>query len=123
MKKILTVILAVIMVCGVFTACAKPAEEPSVAPTKITSETATPEPTPTETNTDPTDVSETTGLQGNTTYKPIMVQIDNADAARGYQEGLSMADIVYETDIDLSLIHISNLPTQGFIRINSAVGY
>lgn len=100
MKKILTVILAVIMVCGVFTACAKPAEEPSVAPTKITSETATPEPTPTETNTDPTDVSETTGLQGNTTYKPIMVQIDNADAARGYQEGLSMADIVYETDID-----------------------
>ena len=100
MKKILTVILAVIMVCSVFTACAKPAEEPSVAPTKITSETATPEPTPTETNTDPTDVSETTGLQGNTTYKPIMVQIDNADAARGYQEGLSMADIVYETDVD-----------------------
>lgn len=88
------------MVCGAFTACSKPAEEPSAAPTQITSATEKPSATPEPTNTDPTAVSPTTGLPGNTTYKPIMVQIDNANAARGYQEGLSSADIVYETDVD-----------------------
>lgn len=88
------------MVCGVFTACAKPVEEPSAAPTQITSATEAPSATPEPTNTDPTDVSPTTGMPGNTTYKPIIVQIDNAVGARGYQEGLSYADIVYETDVD-----------------------
>lgn len=101
MKKILIVMLAVLLACSIFAACSKPAEEePSVQPTVITAET--PQPTEAATTTPdavPTDVSPTTGLPGNTTYKPIMVQIDNADAARP-QTGISYADIVYETDVD-----------------------
>lgn len=101
MKKILIVMLAVLMACSIFAACSKPAEEePSAQPTVITAET----PQPTEAATTaadavPTDISPTTGLAGNTAYKPIMVQIDNADAARP-QTGISYADIVYETDVD-----------------------
>ena len=101
MKKILIVMLAVLMACSIFAACSKPAEEePSVQPTVIAAET--PQPAQTASATPyavPTDISPTTGLEGNTAYKPVMVQIDNADAARP-QTGISYADIVYETDVD-----------------------
>lgn len=100
MKKILIVMLAMLMACSIFAACSKPAEEePSVQPTVIAAETPQPTETPEATSEVPTDVSPTTGMPGNTAYKPIMVQIDNADAARP-QTGISYADIVYETDVD-----------------------
>ena len=101
MKKFLTVMLAAIVACSIFTACSQPVEEePSVQPTVIEAATPAPAETPApEASADPTEISPTTGLPGNTVYKPIMVQIDNADAARP-QTGLSYADIVYETDVD-----------------------
>lgn len=100
MKKILAILLASVMACAIFAACSKPEEKPSAQPTTVVSE-KTPAPTQTSeaTNGIPTDVSPTTGLPGNTTYKPIIVQLDNADAARP-QTGISYADIVYETDVD-----------------------
>lgn len=101
MKKILAILLAALMACAIFAACSKPEEEPTAQPTVV--EAGTPKPTeaatPEPTAADPNDVSPTTGLPGNTTYKPIMVQLDNADAARP-QTGISYADIVYETDVD-----------------------
>ncbi len=100
MKKILTVMLAALMVCGIFTACAKPEEQPSAQPTKITTtESQSPASSTESPESIPTDISPTTGLPGNTVYKPIMVQIDNAANARP-QTGISYADIVYETDVD-----------------------
>lgn len=104
MKKILVVMLVAIMVCSVFAACSKPEEEPAAQPTPTVIAAATATPTPAATSTpeatiDPASTSPTTGLPGNTVYRPIMVQIDNADAARP-QTGLSYADIVYETDVD-----------------------
>ena len=95
----MSVIVAALMLCGVFTACSKPVEEPSASPTQIVTETVAPTATPQPTPEIPTDVSPTTGLPGNTVYKPIIVQIDNAASARP-QSGISYADIVYETDID-----------------------
>lgn len=99
MKKILAILLAAVMACAIFAACSKPEETPTAQPTVVTAETAKPTDTPAPTNEIPTDVSPTTGMPGNTTYKPVIVQIDNADAARP-QTGLSYADIVYETDVD-----------------------
>ncbi|MEG2575680.1 MAG: DUF3048 domain-containing protein [Christensenella sp.] len=101
MKRILTILLTAVMVCGIFTACAKPAEvAPSAKPTVVTAETPAPTEAPTATpDAIPTNVSLTTGLEGNTTYKPIIVQIDNEPPARP-QTGVQAADIVYETPIE-----------------------
>ena len=79
--------LAAIVACSIFTACSQPVEEePSVQPTVIEAATPAPAETPApEASADPTEISPTTGLPGNTVYKPIMVQIDNADAANGAQ--------------------------------------
>lgn len=100
MKKIIAILLAALMTCVILVACSKPDETPSAKPTVLTAETAKPTQTATaSTDAIPTDVSPTTGMPGNTTYKPIIVQMDNADAARP-QTGISYADIVYETDVD-----------------------
>lgn len=111
MKKILTVLLAALMVCGVFTACSKPAEEPSAAPTTITTETQEPSAAPATETPDaiPTDVSPTTGLTGNTTYKPIIVQIDNESAKARPQTNIQAADVVYETPVEASDVRLTAL--------------
>ncbi len=107
MKKIFLVILAITICLTAFVGCAVQApvasEEPtqSEAPATQTEQpTQTPEETPQATE-DPTpkDISPTTGLKGNTTYKPVIVQIENEPPARP-QAGLQVADIVYESLIE-----------------------
>ena len=93
MKKVLSLILAVILLMMVFGCKAKePAEpEPTAAPV------ATPEPTPEPTKATSDDISETTGKEKAEDYKynPVVVMIENSDAARP-QTGLNQADIVFE---------------------------
>jgi len=66
-------------------------------------------------------VSPTTGLPGNTKYRPVQVQIDNEPTGRP-QYGIQSADIVYEAMIEgvdtrLSCIFNDTLPTQvGYVR-------
>ncbi len=123
MKKVLTIALCAILAFGVFSGCApapaaSPGTDPSPAqqtaqatPAPIASASETPaasqeaakpaDPTPAPTP-DPTpeDASPTTGLRGiNTTYKPIIVQIENEPPARP-QKGIQWADVVYETMIE-----------------------
>jgi hypothetical protein len=61
-------------------------------------------------------VSPTTGLPGNTLYRPVQVQIDNEETGRP-QYGIQDADIVYEAEIEptatrLSAIFNDKLPTK-----------
>jgi len=99
MKKGLAIALAVMMAIGI-AGCAQ--EQPEIETfAQVTPEpTPTPAPTPEPTYVPPTDVSPTTGLPNTTTeYRPVVVQIDNEPAARP-QEGLQIADVVYETLIE-----------------------
>ncbi len=103
MKKILMIVLAVLFAVSVFAACA-PAEE-EVQPTQIVSteqeeqsvqeeEVATQ-----EEGYIPDSYSPTTGKEGDSTYMPVIVQIENEPPARP-QAGLQDADIVYESMIE-----------------------
>ncbi|MGI6665116.1 MAG: DUF3048 domain-containing protein [Christensenellaceae bacterium] len=101
MKKnrfLFLLIILVLLAMGLL-ACKKegpPVESFSSAPPSVVSET--PSESPTEEI--PTDISWTTGRKDTTTiYKPVIVQIDNEPPARP-QEGLQLADIVYETLIE-----------------------
>ncbi len=111
--KLLAIILAAALMTGLFAGCGSKAEStPSEQPSTVVSSEETPaEPAAgeeqpaeaplenvTETSGNPENMSPTTGrTDTTTTYKPIMVQIDNSDAGRKWQTGLSQADVVYET--------------------------
>lgn len=114
MKRFLLITLCAILAFGVFTGCANtatpaetdaatatanPAATEENTPAQTPQKTGEPSPTPTV-NPLPEDASPTTGLKGgNTTYKPIIVQIENEPPARP-QQGIQWADVVYETMIE-----------------------
>jgi len=111
MKKLLIIALSVLMSISMFAACAKTEEpeEPEVQPTMISSTNdeedvteaePTEEPQEEEQGYIPENVSPTTGLENTTTtYKPVIVQIENEPPARP-QRGIQWADVVYETMIE-----------------------
>lgn len=79
------------------------------APSDMPAEAQTPEASP-----DASLLSPTTGLPGNTEYRPVQVQIDNEVTGRP-QYGIQAADIVYEAMIEgedtrLSAIYNDTLP-------------
>ncbi len=102
MKKVLLLVLSVIFVLS-FVACSQPEEAPAPEPTHVVSTEETPAPEQTEEAPTeqpiPEDASPTTGLPGNTTYKPLLVQIGN-DGHERPQVNIQLADVVYETPIE-----------------------
>lgn len=120
MKKILIIALVALMAISLF-ACSKEEEQPEAAPEVIVEnegiveleETPAPE-APVEEPVDQGPVSPTTGLPGNTEYRPVIVQIDNEATGRP-QYGIQQADIVYESMIEgadtrLTALFNDNLP-------------
>jgi hypothetical protein len=110
MKKILCIFIAAVLACSIFAACSKPEETPSKEPIQVTTATETPsaQPSPT-TEKIPTDVSPTTGLPGNTVYKPIMVQIDNESGKARPQTNIQAADVVYEALVESTATRLTAL--------------
>jgi hypothetical protein len=100
MKKILIIALIVILAFSAV-ACSKSPESESVAPSSVggSAQIATSSPNASVSNETGGSVSPTTGLPGNTEYRPVIVQIDNEDTGRP-QFGIQAADIVYETMIE-----------------------
>ncbi|MEG0357490.1 MAG: DUF3048 domain-containing protein [Christensenellaceae bacterium] len=103
MKKSLLIALAILMAFSVLAGCSPTTPESPAQPTKITSGEDKPIATPapeTPSADIPENVSPTTGMENTTTtYKPVMVQIDNEPGARP-QTGVQNADVVYETPIE-----------------------
>lgn len=87
MKRYLVLLICVFLIPALLFGCAS---TPQASPTPTKTPAATPTPGP---------VSYTTGLEGNDTYKPVAVSIDNASPARP-QSGLQDADIVYEVEAE-----------------------
>ena len=90
---------------------ARPAQNVSPMQTDLPNQSATPTATQAAA-TGP--LSPTTGLPGNTEYRPVQVQIDNESTGRP-QYGIQAADIVYEAlvsgaDTRLSAIYNDTLP-------------
>jgi len=110
MKRIVTIVLAVSLAFSLFAGCSpKQATEETPEPTMLSSSTDEPEETP-EPSTEPEpeepaeanpeNMSPTTGrTDTTTTYKPVIVQIDNEPSGRP-QRGPQLADVVYETLIE-----------------------
>lgn len=111
MKRIVIFALAVCLIFSLLAACSTPEEaEPDPQPTVLSNEDpepeatpevvteAEPEPEPEDDN--PENMSPTTGrTDTTTTYKPVIVQIDNEPSGRP-QRGPQLADVVYETLIE-----------------------
>jgi len=91
MKRILLFLLSIALLFSI-TACGSE-EEPQTSATQ----TQEPEPSVTVEAGSPT-----TGLPGNTEYKPVAVMIENSSAARP-QTGIQAADIVYEAPVESSI--------------------
>ena len=115
MKKILMIALIVILAFSVVACSKSPQVEESAAPSSVsaTAEITKPSASPSATvSSGP--VSPTTGLPGNTEYRPVQVQIDNESTGRP-QWGIQSADVVYEVEIEggatrLSAIFNDTLP-------------
>ena len=115
MKKILMIALIVILAFSAAACSKSPQVEESAAPSSVsaTAEISKPSASPSATvSTGP--VSPTTGLPGNTEYRPVQVQIDNESTGRP-QWGIQSADVVYEVEIEggatrLSAIFNDTLP-------------
>jgi hypothetical protein len=116
MKKILMIALIVVLAFSAV-ACGKSPEQPSesAAPSSVggSAQIATSAPSPSGASSGGA-VSPTTGLPGNTEYRPVQVQIDNESTGRP-QFGIQAADIVYEAMIEgadtrLSAIFNDTLP-------------
>ena len=106
MKKILIIGLIVILAFSAV-ACSKPAPvEESASPSSVSGAAEISQaPTPSATvSTGP--ISPTTGLPGNTEYRPVQVQIDNEATGRP-QYGIQDADIVYEAEIEPTATRLS----------------
>ncbi len=114
--KITAIIVSAFVAMGVLAGCgAKEEAAPSAQPTTVVSSEETPAPTAeaaqvseaplenvSEAPAAPENISPTTGLENTTTtYKPVVVQIDNSTAGRKWQTGLSKADVVYESRIEI----------------------
>ncbi len=105
MKRIFVLLIVVTMMVGILVSCAAPPPESELTPTPTAlpkptlQPTSTPEPTPTSR---PSDMSYTTGQNFDGDYKPVMVVIENALAARP-QTGLQTADVVYEVPVEGSI--------------------
>lgn len=110
-SKILPLLIAGTLTIGLFAGCSQKEEE-TTASTQVSSATVEPQATeapelvesietaPTPEVQIPDNISPTTGLEGTTTtYKPVIVQIDNEPSGRP-QRGTQMADVVYETLIE-----------------------
>ncbi len=116
MKKLLIIALVVVLAFSI-AACSKtPAPEESTSPSSVaaSAEIAAPSASASQTASAAGNVSPTTGLPGNTEYRPVQVQIDNESTGRP-QYGIQAADIVYEcmiegADTRLSAIFNDTLP-------------
>lgn len=110
-RRIIPLLIAGTMTVGLLAGCSQQAEETPV-PTEVSTSTEEPqatetpelvetvEPAASEEPQVPDNISPTTGLEDTTTtYKPIIVQIDNEPTGRP-QRGTQMADVVYETLIE-----------------------
>ena len=116
MKKILIIALVVIVAFAA-AACSKtPTPEASASPSSVaaSAEIVAPSASASASASAAGNVSPTTGLPGNTEYRPVQVQIDNESTGRP-QWGIQSADIVYEAEIEggatrLSAIFNDTLP-------------
>ncbi|MEI6100589.1 MAG: DUF3048 domain-containing protein, partial [Eubacteriales bacterium] len=121
MKKIIITAIILLLVFSVF-ACSNTGNQQNTASAQSSGgvgataaiSSATPSASAAATKSGP--VSPTTGLPGNTLYRPIQVQIDNEATGRP-QYGIQDADIVYEAEIEpdatrLSAIFNDTLPTK-----------
>lgn len=122
--KLVSIVIAVVLLVGCFTtACQPVTAQPSassmdtgIQQQQYAQPSATAQKTPTVLETAAVPLSPTTGLPGSGEYRPVMVQIDNEATGRP-QYGIQAADIVYETMIEgadtrFTAIFNDTLPTK-----------
>lgn len=99
MKKIIMIALIVVLAFSAFACSKAPEQTDSAAPSGAGGSAEIASSAPAVSNSTGGSVSPTTGLPGNTEYRPVIVQIDNEESGRP-QFGIQAADIVYETLIE-----------------------